>query len=381
MKSQRNSCSKKRTTKRLTSDEKPEVDSIDSFSLVNGSETQLFGYETQLKYLSRIVNNTIETGESNSVLICGDPGSGKTALLDVYLSRIKSNQNVVTICLNALINTNDLSTIKTIGRHLGISATSIADIMNGLKNKCFENSLFRLIIVLDKFDVFCRRNQTLLYNLLDVLQNSTAICIIGMTTRLDSIDLLEKRVKSRLNQRIIQLVSPFDQIDDYMNFALKLLNRKQLSESLKKSLEIQFQKSHSIRELKRLIAEHKISEATQLAVTVDDTKHLCLSQLSKYEISVLLIANKYTKNQNRNDFHCSSIMEALKHLPQIKINRRLLFAIVYKLLETDLISRHSSLKSNDLLLTQWTRLRLNIDDSHLDHILASNSFPNYVKQI
>ena len=380
MKSQRRS-SKKRTTKRLTSNETPGVNSIESISLVNGSETQLFGYQNQLKYLSKIVNNTIETGESNSVLICGDPGSGKSTLLETYLRQIESNTNVAIIRLNGLINANDSTTIKTIGRHLAISATSIPDIMDGLKNKCSKNKQFRLVIILDKFDVFCRRNQTLLYNLLDVLQHSNAICIIGMTTRLDSIDLLEKRVKSRLNQRIIHLTSPFDNFDDYIHCALNLLNQKQLSESLRKSLEIQFEKNLSIRELRRLLSEYKISEATELPMAVSDTKHVCLSQLSKYEISVLLVANKYTKNQNRNDFHCSAIMDAFKHLPQIKINKRLLFAIIYRLLETDLISRQSSLKTNDLLLTEWTRFRLNIDDSHLDHILSSNSFPNYIKNI
>jgi Cdc6-like AAA superfamily ATPase len=59
--------------------------------------------------------------------------------------------------------------------------------------------------VLDEFHDFAERGkQTLLYNLCDLLQSDRAqIALIGITTRLDVDDYLEKRVKSRMSYRRI----------------------------------------------------------------------------------------------------------------------------------------------------------------------------------
>lgn len=67
-----------------------------------------------------------------------------------------------------------------------------------------------VFIVLHDFDLFAKRaKQTLLYNLLDITQSSKyQVCIIGVTTRLDATDLLEKRLRSRFSQRQILLGQP-----------------------------------------------------------------------------------------------------------------------------------------------------------------------------
>jgi origin recognition complex subunit 4 len=391
---------KKRGSKTSTkSPKKPKKanDSINSDKLnqkvllKDGFHCDLYGYESELKYLKKIINNTIESGESNSVLICGDPGCGKTTLLETCLSQIKTDSNISIVRLNGFIHGNDLSTIRFIARQLEMNANDIVHIMQELKNLCLKPK-YRALIILDHFDIFCRRNQTLLYNLFDLSQHSSSVCIIGMTTRLDAIELLEKRVKSRLNQRIIQLVTPFIDFEDYIKFALKLLNSTEIEDSLRESLikdslreslKIQYSLNFSVKELKRLLVEHIVSQKLGIAPTVRDTKLMKLSELSKYEISVLLIANKYTKNQNRSTFHCSAIMDSLRHLPQIKLNKNMLFKIMYKLIENDLIIRHSSIKKNDLLMSEWTLFSLNIDDSHLNDVLTkdSNTLPNYIKQI
>jgi len=59
-----------------------------------------------------------------------------------------------------------------------------------------------MVFVLDEFERFAQRpRQTLLYTLLDFMQaNETPIAVIGITSRLDAIELLEKRVKSRFSQ-------------------------------------------------------------------------------------------------------------------------------------------------------------------------------------
>lgn len=97
---------------------------------------------------------------------------------------------------------------------------------------------------MDEFDLFCHhRNQTLLYNLFDVAQSAqvtnslfffvntllglilkflykvcrihdyililqSPILVLGLTCRLDAVELLEKRVRSRFSHRQLHLLPP-----------------------------------------------------------------------------------------------------------------------------------------------------------------------------
>lgn len=76
------------------------------------------------------------------------------------------------------------------------------------------------IILLDHFDKFTQHpRQTLLYNLFDIAQSRKApICVLGMTTKVDSYEALEKRVKSRFSHRVIQFHAL--NFDQYRSLAL-----------------------------------------------------------------------------------------------------------------------------------------------------------------
>ena len=71
------------------------------------------------------------------------------------------------------------------------------------------------IIILDAFDLFAMHaRQSLLYCLFDTAQhsrggvNGKGMAIVGVTTRIDTINLLEKRVKSRFSGRILRTAGP-----------------------------------------------------------------------------------------------------------------------------------------------------------------------------
>lgn len=83
----------------------------------------------------------------------------------------------------------------------------------------------RLIFIIDEFDLFCgHQNQTLLYNLFDVAQSAqTPICVLGLTSRLDVIELLEKRVKSRFSHRQISLWPDSNEFDKFTELVKNLL--------------------------------------------------------------------------------------------------------------------------------------------------------------
>ncbi|TAQ90242.1 hypothetical protein B7494_g1416 [Chlorociboria aeruginascens] len=67
-----------------------------------------------------------------------------------------------------------------------------------------------VIFVLDEFDLFASHpRQTLLYNLFDIAQARKApIAVLGLTTRIDVVESLEKRVKSRFSHRYVYLSLP-----------------------------------------------------------------------------------------------------------------------------------------------------------------------------
>jgi origin recognition complex subunit 4 len=64
-----------------------------------------------------------------------------------------------------------------------------------------------VIFVIDEFDLFATHaRQTLLYNLFDIAQAKKApIAVIGLSTRIDVVETLEKRVKSRFSHRYVYL--------------------------------------------------------------------------------------------------------------------------------------------------------------------------------
>lgn len=85
------------------------------------------------------------------------------------------------------------------------------------------------IVVLDAFDLFAlHARQSLLYCLLDTVQSCRAdngnkgVAVIGITTRVDTINLLEKRVKSRFSGRMLRTAAP-PYVNNWVDVARKLL--------------------------------------------------------------------------------------------------------------------------------------------------------------
>lgn len=73
-----------------------------------------------------------------------------------------------------------------------------------------EQTAKSVIFILDEFDLFTTHpRQTLLYNLFDIAQARKApIVVLGLTTRVDVVESLEKRVKSRFSHRYVHLSLP-----------------------------------------------------------------------------------------------------------------------------------------------------------------------------
>ncbi|XP_056157286.1 origin recognition complex subunit 4 [Lampris incognitus] len=179
--------------------------------------------ESQHKHLLELLRRTAVHGESNSVLIVGPRAAGKTMLLNSVLRELleekEVQKNLLQVHLNGLLQTDDRIALKEITRQLhlenvvgekvfGSFAENLVFLLEALK-KGDRSSSRPVLFILDEFDLFAHhKNQTLLYNLLDVSQSAqTPVAVVGLTCRLDILELLEKRVKSRFSHRQIHLLS------------------------------------------------------------------------------------------------------------------------------------------------------------------------------
>uniref|UniRef100_A0A8H7NNX9 Origin recognition complex subunit 4 n=1 Tax=Bionectria ochroleuca TaxID=29856 RepID=A0A8H7NNX9_BIOOC len=165
------------------------------------------------------------------MLLIGARGSGKTTLLENIIADLSKDhgRDFHVVRLNGFIHTDDKLALREIWRQLGkemqveddiANRTNYADTMASLLALLSHPSEIMgtdegltsqsIVFILDEFDMFASHpRQTLLYNLFDIAQSRKApIAVLGCTTRLDIVELLEKRVKSRFSHRYIYLTLP-----------------------------------------------------------------------------------------------------------------------------------------------------------------------------
>lgn len=160
------------------------------------------------RQLLDLLRRTATSGESNSVLVIGPRGSGKSKLIKHVIAELLLDdhirENLLQVHLNGLLQTDDRIALTEITRQLKLENTlgdkvfgSFSETLQFLLEalKSGDQSSKPILFLLDEFDLFAHhKNQTLLYNLFDVAQSAQApICVVGITCRLDVIELLEKK--------------------------------------------------------------------------------------------------------------------------------------------------------------------------------------------
>ncbi|ODV63951.1 origin recognition complex subunit 4 ASCRUDRAFT_24603, partial [Ascoidea rubescens DSM 1968] len=182
------------------------------------------------------LEHTIRDGDSTSLLLIGPHLSGKSLVLDNVLKDLNNKYNVngnryyFEIRLSGLIQTDDKMAVKEIARQLDkytgevsknyeeelkFEKKSINETFSSLLLSLGQNSVNKkgenvekqmgIVFILDEFHEFIfHSRQSLLYNLFDFSTNNTIpIAVIGLTTKISSLEMLEKRVRSRFSQRQI----------------------------------------------------------------------------------------------------------------------------------------------------------------------------------
>ncbi|KAF7976255.1 hypothetical protein HWV62_7128 [Athelia sp. TMB] len=203
--------------------------------------------------LDALLTGTITRDEGNSCLILGPRGSGKTRLVENAIKTLKDRP--IVIRLSGWAQINDRLAMREVARQLSEQTgqsylkdeaddadaeinpfAEPADVVS-LPPPSHLPALISVIptlsrptiVVLDAFDLFALHpRQSLLYCLLDTVQScragsgSKGLAVIGVTSRIDTINLLEKRVKSRFSGRMLRTAAPPDS-DYWLDVAGKVL--------------------------------------------------------------------------------------------------------------------------------------------------------------
>ena len=170
--------------------------------------------EGHVEELVQLVTRTVETGENNSALLVGPRGCGKSTVAQEALDRLgaRFGDRVCVARLHGLVHDEQKVALKEIARQLclanGLEFSRVASYGENLSflldmlREC-QGAEKTVLFVVDEFDAFASRaKQTLLYNLLDSMQNAQVrACVVGLTSRLDAVEMLEKRVRSRFSHR------------------------------------------------------------------------------------------------------------------------------------------------------------------------------------
>ncbi|KAL1902623.1 origin recognition complex subunit 4 [Sporothrix stenoceras] len=203
---------------------------------------RLQGQDEAFDKAYQVVKQTVVAGEGNSMMVIGARGTGKTTMVESILGDLATEHGGAfhVVRLNGFIHTDDKLALREIWRQLGKEMAVEDDVVNKTNN--YADTLASLlallshpseilaatigtgavekdceapaavtstavVFVIDEFDLFATHaRQTLLYNLFDIAQARKApIAVLGLTTKIDVVESLEKRVKSRFSHRYVYL--------------------------------------------------------------------------------------------------------------------------------------------------------------------------------
>lgn len=211
------------------------IDEVNIFSYLVGQYNQIY----------TLLENTFKFRDGKSCFVLGPRGVGKSTLVNSALNTLGKEYEFFCIRLHGSFFRDDTLAIKEIARQLdwylekynpderdllkratatfeqaSVTATMnvIIEILDRTRLSEEANTetgklFIPIVFVIDEIERYTHNaKQTLLYNLFDMASsktggksNSTTISVIGLSTRTTVREQLEKRVKSRFSQRIIQI--------------------------------------------------------------------------------------------------------------------------------------------------------------------------------
>lgn len=201
---------------------------------------ELVGLETERAEVRAMLESVVADREGSSAIVMGPRAAGKTLLVNTVLKELESAYpgQFLVVRLSGFAASDDKMALREIAHQLdtvlytdgadhetvekkAMSETvqSLLDLFDvvdepvgGPEGELVVSKSGRqsVVFVLDELDRFAQQSrQTLLYNLLEIAQNSpVGVGVVGMTTRLNLREMMEKRVRSRFSQLLVPVNRP-----------------------------------------------------------------------------------------------------------------------------------------------------------------------------
>ncbi|RNA44947.1 origin recognition complex subunit 4 [Brachionus plicatilis] len=326
--------------------------------------------------LLSLLRRLVYHGENNSALVIGPRGSGKTFLINKIiesftqeLKQKNCSDDLIVVYLSGCLQIDDKSALLEITRQL-----KLENCINGKVFGSFCDSFefllksFRsggqtskpLVFIMDEFDLFTKnKTQLLLYTLLNTIQSSLSpMFMIGATCRIDVLDLLEKRIKSRFSHRQIYLFNDYS-FETYMEMAKFFIQSNKRSngntntpeylnilfedKNILKFFARQYDYDRSMATLKRLLILpslifDQLSQEDIISKNLDmvkkeliksynllniDTKYSLLSGLSILELTLVVVMLEMSETYPDEPFNFDLVYNAyLKYLQKKNWNQQ-----------------------------------------------------------
>lgn len=185
---------------------------------INGIATQL---ENQLKKINSQRNNNSTHININSSRL--EDNKRKKREEETKEKSTKKNTDNSDVGVNQDDNSNNISSgslTEVFEKILRLLDSASREKISSSTSKTSETTKITVVFIFDEIDTFAGPvRQTLLYNLFDMVEHARVpVCIFGNTTKLNILELLEKRVKSRFSQRVIYI----PKINSLDNFKLAI---------------------------------------------------------------------------------------------------------------------------------------------------------------
>ncbi|KAF3906357.1 hypothetical protein ABW20_dc0104169 [Dactylellina cionopaga] len=194
-----------------------------------GLPEKVVGLTDEYNTVLNLIEQTVVAGEGNSILLIGPRGSGKSLVAEKAIKELQKHheKDFIVVRLSGCLQTDEKTAVKEIWRQLGSSmeldeskpinfADTLTTILallshpsehdpNASQEQMAETTSISVIFLLSEFEQFAAHpRQTLLYNLFDIAQARKApIAVVGMTSKINIVEDLEKRVKSRFSHRTL----------------------------------------------------------------------------------------------------------------------------------------------------------------------------------
>lgn len=167
-----------------------------------------------------LISNILNTKSSDIILSYGNNNYILGILIEHILSKkLKhdSSFSYTTIKFNGYIHTTEDYVLKSLCEKLNIpkpragfdnyQKSLFSYFEKAKKHHCNDNSI--IVIYYENFEhLMSKKKQILLYTLMELINNSHNILLIGFTSHYNLIDLMEKRIRSRFSQKTVYITVP-----------------------------------------------------------------------------------------------------------------------------------------------------------------------------